>query len=324
MANSKAGRERPDRIGRASVSYAPARDILTRATGFVEEYDFTLNPYSGCSFGCSYCYAAFFGPTEEERDSWGEWVRVKENAVELLINKLDGRRKDGRGGWESNGRSLIYMSSVTDPYQPIERRLGLTRALLEVLADADDGRFGRMAPLFDMGGDDRRRQPRLVVQTRSPDVTRDVDLFRRIIENGGRVQVNMTVTTDDEDVRRAFEPSCPSNATRLEAVADVRAAGVPACVTMTPLLLVSDPGAFVESLLDTGVRRFIVQPFHFARGNFVAGTRQGALEIMSAKLGFSRGSFERVYMDHYGGVARVLRERLPNLGEGKAGFAPPF
>ena len=68
----------------------------------------------------------------------------------------------------------IYMSSVTDPYQTVERRTRLTRTLLEILAE--------------------KHAPKLVVQTRSPDVVRDIDLFAAIEERGGRVQVNMTVT----------------------------------------------------------------------------------------------------------------------------------
>ena len=65
----------PSRIGDVAVSYSPTREILTRATGFMDEYDYTLNPYSGCSFGCTYCYAAFFSGTKEKRDAWGLWCR---------------------------------------------------------------------------------------------------------------------------------------------------------------------------------------------------------------------------------------------------------
>ena len=285
---------RPSRIGETAVEYKSAREVLTRATGFMDAYDFTLNPYSGCSFGCTYCYAAFFSRSKQGRDTWGKWVDVKENAVELMdkrrVGSLDGK--------------LIYMSSVTDPYQPVERELQLTRRVLEIMAE--------------------RHKPKLVVQTRSPDVVRDVDLFQRIEANGGRVQVNMTVTTDDEDVRRTFEPFCPSNTVRLKAVGEVQSAGVESCITMTPLLLVSQPYAFVYSLLETGVTKFIAQPFHFARGKFVASTRERAFDLMAEKLGCERSSFQEVYLEHYRSVFAVLHEGLPSLGEGKDGFKPPF
>ena len=287
--------ERPAKIGDAQITYSRVGDILTRATGFMDAYDYTLNPYSGCFFGCTYCYAAFFSRDIEKRDSWGHWLVVKENAVELLE-----KRKRG----DLDGK-LIYMSSVTDPYQPVERELGLTRRLLQALVDRLD-------------------KPKLVVQTRSPDVARDCDLFRRIEENGGRVQINMTATTDDEDIRRTFEPFCPSNPVRLNAIGEVQSEGVDACITMTPLLLVSNPSAFAESLCDTRVQKFIAQPFHFQRGKFLAGTRDNAFDLMAEKLGCSRDSFRSKYLDHYKSVFGVLRDALPELGEGKAGFKPPF
>ncbi len=295
----------PSRIGDAEIGYVAAGEILTRATGFMDAYDFTLNPYSGCFFGCTYCYAAFFSTTKEQRKNWGRWITVKENAVELLERRkpgnLDGKR--------------IYMSSVTDPYQPIERKLKLTRGLLAIMAE--------------------RHKPKLVVQTRSPDVVRDCDLFKRIeaddhdllkhvTKKGGRVQVNMTVTTDDEDVRRTFEPSCPSNAHRIRAIAHVQAAGIDACITLTPLIWVNDPKAFAQSLLDTGVKKFIVQPFHFQRGKFVAGTRDDAIGLMAEKLNCDRDSYRERYEAHYGTVHQVLKDALPELGEGKDGFKPPF
>ena len=286
--------DRPCQIGETTVCYAPAREILTRATGFMEAYDFTLNPYSGCSFGCTYCYAAFFSRDVEKRDSWGYWVNVKENAVELMEKRRPGAL-DGK---------LIYMSSVTDPYQPVERELQLTRGILEIMAE--------------------RHKPKLVIQTRSPLVVRDCDLFRRIEDNGGRVQVNMTVTTDDEDIRRTFEPFCPSNPVRLQAIGEVQAAGVDTCITMTPLLLVSSPYAFADSLLATGVEKFIAQPFHFQRGKFLAGTREAAFDLMAEKLGCDRASFREEYMEHYRMVFGVMSHMLPELGEGKTGFTPPF
>ena len=281
--------------GRAAVTSAPTSQILAKPTGFMDAYDFTLNPYSGCSFGCTYCYAAFFSRDVEKRDSWGYWVNIKENAVDLM-NRPRRRPLDGK---------RIYMSSVTDPYQPIERVRELTRGILQVIVE-------------------RQEKPKLVVQTRSPTVVRDCDLFRKIEENGGRVQVNMTVTTDDEDIRRIFEPFCPSNMVRLRAIGEVRAAGIDTCITMTPLLLVTSPYAFADSLVATGVQKFIAQPFHFQRGKFLAGTRDKAFDLMAEKLGCDRETFREEYLEHYRMVFEVLRDMLPELGEGKDGFAPPF
>ena len=292
-------------IGTVNIEYKAVRDILTRATGFMDEYDYTLNPYSGCSFGCTYCYAAFFSRNKEQVDNWGNWVTVKQNAVELL-----NKRKPG----SLNGKR-IYMSSVTDPYQPIERKLELTRSLLEIMAG--------------------QHTPKLMVQTRSQLVSRDIDLFQKIENNSidlfqpGRVQVNMTVTTDDRDTMRTFEPICPPNSKRLEAIAKVQQAGIESCITMTPLLLVKDFDGFADSLLDTGVQKFIAQPFHFKKGKFVAQTRTQAFELMADKLDCGLDNFISEYLKHYQEFVAVfkkkLRERdLPPLGEGKEGFKPPW
>ncbi|MCY4139543.1 MAG: radical SAM protein [Rhodobacteraceae bacterium] len=286
-------------MGAATIEYRSTRDILTKATGFMDAYDFTLNPYTGCAFGCTYCYAAFFSrgldsvSGSDRGGSWGRWVEVKENAVSLLEarrSSLDGKR--------------IYMSTVTDPYQPLERKLEITRNLLSVLAE--------------------RHRPKLVVQTRSPDVLRDVELFQKIAERGGQVQVNLTVTTDDEKIRREFEPWCPSNGKRLLAAKTLAENGIETCVTMTPLLLIRDAKKFAEDLLTTGVKKFIIQPFHLQRGKFVAGTRETALKIMAERLSCDRGSIVKRYQEQYDRVRTVLSRELPSLGEGKAGFEPPF
>ena len=264
------------------MAYREASSLLTKGAGFMSTFDYTLNPYSGCTFGCTYCYAAFFARSKEKVDGWGGWVTVKENALALL------RKKRQRGTLRGK---TIYLSSVTDPYQPVERTLELTRDILVELADF--------------------HQPRLVVQTRSPLVTRDLDVLARF----EHVRVNVTVTTDDDGVRRAFEPSCPNNRVRLKAVAEVVAAGVPAAVTMTPLLPVRDPAAFAESLLATGAERFVVQPFHATTGKFVAGTRDEAVRASEA-LGWTDARYRE--------TVRVLAARLPGLREGKDGFAPEF
>lgn len=268
---------RPVRLGLAVIEYREAAGILTKPKGFMARYDFTINPYSGCSFGCAYCYAASFAPDTHSAESWGSWVVVKENALDLLKRS----RRDLRD-------KSVYVSSVTDPYQPIEKRLELTRDILKELV---------------------RHQPRLVIQTRSPLVTRDIDLLKQF-----RVaQVNMTVTTDSEEVRRAFEPGCPGNHQRLDAIAEVTNAGIQTCITMTPLLPVVDAEQFASALVATGVKRFIVQPFHAKKGQFAASTKETA-DPLIARYNWSGAGYEA--------VRDVLRRRLPELGEGKEGFAP--
>jgi DNA repair photolyase len=271
--------EKPTSLGKSEVAYREARSIVTKGKGFLEEYDYSLNPYEGCFFGCTYCYAAFFARSKKEKRTWGEWVKVKENALSLLERK---RTSTLQG-------KTVYMSSVTDPYQPIERKLRLSRGILRLLAE--------------------RFQPALVVQTRSPDVTRDIDLLKRL----ERVQVNVTVTTDSDEVRQAFEPTCPKNAKRLDAVRELSDAGVPTCITMTPLLPVENGRRFARNLKATGADRFIVQPFHAGQGRFVAGTREQAEEMIE-KYDWGKARYAEVLAE--------IKKEIPGIGEGKEGFAP--
>ena len=267
----------PEQLGHATIQPVKARGILTKASGFMAGYDFTLNPYSGCSYGCTYCYAAFFARDQEKQDTWGEWVEVKENAL-ILLRRM---RTDLAG-------KTVYMSSVTDPYQPIERRTELVRELLK-----------EMAP----------RGIRLVVQTRSPLVVRGIDILSKF----EAVQVNMTVTTDSEAVRRAYEPHCATTEKRLSAIKAVSEAGVPTMISLTPLLPIEDPHGFAAQLLDTGVEKFVVQTFHPERGRFVRGTREEALRV-TREMAWTEESYRE--------VVKVLKEKLVDLSEGKEGFSP--
>lgn len=267
------------KLGHSKIAYKDVSTILTKTSGFMDSYDYSLNPYSGCSLGCTYCYAAFFARDKVKRDEWGRWVEVKQNALKLLKKKRK-RPLDGK---------TIYLSSVTDPYQPIERELELTRELLDELATY--------------------HKPRLVIQTRSQLVTRDIDILKKF----EIVQVNMTITTDSEQVRKTFEPFCPSNKVRLKAIREVHEAGIPSCITMTPLLPVEDANSFAKALKATGIPNFIIQPFHPDRGKFVAGTREQAKKLM-ADLDWT--------MEKYESVKDIIKSVLPQIGEGKEGFSP--
>lgn len=270
---------RPEKLGHANISYKQVGTLLNKTTGFMAGYDYSLNPYSGCAFGCSYCYAAFFARDNEKKEQWGYWVNVKENALALL-KKIRHKPITGK---------TVYMSSVTDPYQPIERKLGLTRDILKELL--------------------HYHQPRLVIQTRSPILTRDIDLLKQF----KAIQVNMTITTDSEEVRKVFEPLCPGNKARLTAIKEVNDEGVNSCITMTPLLPVKDPDSFAKSLLQTGIRKFIIQPFHKDRGKFTAGTRDEAMKLFNA-YNWTK--------ERYQEVESIIKFYIPDIGIGKEGFAP--
>lgn len=166
-------------------------------------FDVTINPYRGCLFGCAYCYASeFVYEDASKRAAWGEWVEVKKNAVDAL--QRESRKVTGQ---------RVFFSSATDPYQPLEKRLGLTRACLEVLLMA--------APA------------QLHIQTRSPHVLRDVELLQRF---GDSLTVGISIPTDSDVVRKVFEPRAPSISRRLKAAKELRDAGIAVHASVAPLL----------------------------------------------------------------------------------------
>ncbi len=256
-----------------------AGQVLTPGAGYLREYDYSLNPYVGCAFGCSYCYAAFFAPPAKQQ-TWGDWVRVKRNAG--LKMKRVRRSLDGK---------TVYMSSATDPYQPIERRLELTRSLLPILAD---------------------KGAHLVVQTRSPLVVRDIDLLRRF----DRVCVNLSVTTDSEAVRRAFEPRNPPIADRLQAAKEIAEAGIPVAITMTPMLPIEDPARFAQLVAETGALRFAIESFTPTIGHFRGGTGEAARRV-ARRLGWDCAAYESAR-------DALIRELAPHIREGEDGFSPSY
>jgi DNA repair photolyase len=282
-----AGAGRPTSFGRADVTYVEVASVLTPASGFMRQYRYTLNPYGGCGFGCGYCYARNFTPSAAKQDGWGGWVAVKHNAAALVAEAC-------RSG-ELRSGDAIYMSSVTDPYQPIERRAGLTRAILETLLE-------------------HGVQPRLTIQTRGPLVVRDIDLLRRF----ERLRVNVTITTDCDEVRRRYEQACPSIERRFEAVAALAEAGVRIGVSVSPMLPLADVDAFGVRLAALDAEEYVTQYLKPPRPRFryAAGTTAEALR-QASEDGWTRPEYERARAR----LAAILGPARPLL-EGAEGYAP--
>lgn len=277
----------PSKIGTAKVEYINSKSLLTSPGGFIGLYKFTLNPYSGCSFACDYCYARFFSPTFDQQNAWGDWVKVKENAVDLLqrarrAKSVERRLEEG---------DTIYMSSVTDPYQPIEHKIGLTRRLLEELVEL---------------------QPRLTIQTRSPIALRDIDLFQKF----KYIRINFTITTDSEDVRFRYEPHCPAIEVRLKAAKQIMEAGVPIGISISPMLPIKDPRTFGKRIAELKAREYVTQFFKPTRSRFSAGTSPESLKKMN-----DDNWTEEKYKEVRNILIDILGSEYPLL-EGNEGYAP--
>ncbi len=275
----------PSVVGRAMVTYVDSRSILTPASGFLRRYKYSLNPYIGCGFGCEYCYARFFAPSARQRETWGQWVAVKRNARELMEQACC-------SGALTTG-DAVYMSSVTDPYQPIERRLGLTRAILVAVLESGI-------------------QPRLTIQTRSPLAARDIDLFQRF----EKIRVNFSIPTDSEDVRLRYEPHAPSIAARFKAAAQVASAGIPIGVSVTPMLPIRDIEAFGIRLAELKAEGYSSQHLKPERSSFGAGSTREVLR-KAHEDGWGPGEYCRARES----LARTLGPDR-KLYEGAGGYAP--
>jgi DNA repair photolyase len=248
-----------------------ARSILTPTGGFLSGFTHSLNPYRGCAFGnaaCGvYCYAAETRYGKDRALPWGSYLLPKAEVAALY--REEAARVRGRGG-----ALRLFMSTVTDPYVPQEKRLGLTRALLAAMVDCPP----------DL----------LVLQTHTPGPLRDLDLLvalqqarrydtaapGRTLAGGAepspgsalkptRVVVQVTVETD-----LARLPGLPPHATpiaaRLAALQQIRKAGLPTVAAVSPLLPLGDPVRFADAL---GERADGVILDHWLLGD---GSRNGA------------------------------------------------
>jgi DNA repair photolyase len=182
-----------------------AKSILTNCK--IPGIDFTINPYIGCRFGCTYCYASFMGRFIDKKNSdWGNFVYPKINAGQLLSQELARKCKNKGKGKE------IFISSVTDPYQGLEAKYQLTRSCLKELVK------------FDFQGI-------VSILTKSQLVTRDIDLLKKL-----KAVVGLTVTSTDDKVSRYFEKYAPNVTDRYKALEKLNKAGVKTYAFLGPLL----------------------------------------------------------------------------------------
>jgi DNA repair photolyase len=183
------------------------KSIITRNTSPDVGFETSLNPYRGCEHGCVYCYAR---PTHEYLGfsaglDFESKIMVKTNAAELLRCELESPR------WKPQ---TLVLSGVTDPYQPIERKLRITRSCLEVLV--------------------KFRNPVAII-TKNHLVTRDIDLLRELAASNAAA-VNVSVTSLDQNLQRVLEPRTTSPQGRLDAIRQLREANIPVGVMVAPVI----------------------------------------------------------------------------------------
>lgn len=256
--------------------------------------DYAINPYIGCAHNCVYCYASFMARFSRHDRPWGQWVDVKVNAPDALAadlrraakkpqaltktatdvgpgnpasdtitdNNIDNntRRSAPRRTRPDNASFEIVMSSVTDPYQPLERKYRITRACLEVLAsELPDSHAGLFPTLDD------RILPHLSlsVLTKSDLVVRDID----VLQNIPSVEVGLSITSTDDSVSRLYERGASPATRRLAALNALSEAGIRTWAFVSPVLphhSDSEPAmlGILRAIQDTGASRVMVDRFN--------------------------------------------------------------
>jgi len=176
--------------------------------------NYSLNPYFGCEHGCIYCYSPSVFRDDKVAKNWGRFVKAKINVVEALSNQL---KKLPKG--------IVGISTVTDPYQPLEANLQLTRRCIELLSTY--------------------KFP-ISIQTKSPLILRDKDLIKP-----ERFDVGVTITTLDDDLARKLEPKAPSPSSRVQVIEEFYDRGVNTWIFLGPIIPeINDDDDKILQLID--------------------------------------------------------------------------
>jgi DNA repair photolyase len=178
------------------LTEAYAHSVLSKS----QVFDYVVNPYVGCQHGCTYCYARFMKRFTGHKEPWGEFVDVKINAPDLLQREMN-KKPPGR----------VWISGVCDPYQPVENKYELTKKCLEILI--------------------QHGWP-ITIQTKSALVLRDIELLR----GNSKIEVGLTVTTGDDNVRQLFEPNAPPVKARIRALEELHLARITTFAMIAPML----------------------------------------------------------------------------------------
>ena len=198
------------------ITQKEAKSVLTPSK--LPGSDYVVNPYSGCAFGCVYCYADFTRKfTGHMDDKWGEYVDIKINTPEIFEKEILNLSKKiiKKNEFKESDKPVIFFCSVTDPYQGVEAKYQLTRKCLEIIAH-----------------NSIKHDIEVSLLTKSPLVTRDIDIFKQI----PNLEIGMTITSTDDVVSRMFESCAPPSSLRIKALKELNDKGINTYAFVGPLL----------------------------------------------------------------------------------------
>jgi len=193
-----------------------AKSILTASK--LPGADYVVNPYSGCAFGCVYCYAEFTRKfTGHMDDEWGKYVDAKINTPEVFEKEIANLTKKviKKNEFKTGNRPVIFFGSVTDPYQGVEAKYELTKKCLEIITKSEI-----------------KNNIEISLLTKSPLVTRDIEILKQI----PNLEVGMTISSIDDNISRIFECYAPPSSLRILALKKLNEAGIKTYAFVGPLL----------------------------------------------------------------------------------------
>lgn len=211
------------------LSHVLCKSILSKSG--ISGVDFAINPYIGCAHSCIYCYAKFMCKYTGHSEPWGSFVDVKINAVDVLAREL-------KKAWQKK----IFVGSVTDAYQPMEREYKLTRKILELLS---------------------RIKTSIYIQTKSDLICRDLDTLKTLSD----VEVCWTIITLDDTERQLLEPGATPIQNRLKALENFSSAGIKTAVFVGPLMPFMSEERVAELLVEIsnrGARKIFIDRLNYA------------------------------------------------------------
>ncbi|MDO8726755.1 MAG: radical SAM protein [Candidatus Methanoperedens sp.] len=237
--------------------------------------DYALNPYRGCAHACVYCYAP--AVTHWDKGKWGEIVEVKINLPRILSKELRVKKK-----------GVVGLGTVTDPYQPAEKKYEITRRCLELLLMHD-------LPVC--------------IQTKSSLVLRDIDLLKEF----KNVEVGITLTALDDVAREKMEPGAASVRERLRALAVLRESGIRTWVFLGPVMPhITEVEALVDAIAEVKPDYVLVDRLNLKEG--VWERVREFIEVWKPEL---RCEYERIFLgggEYYGEVFRRIIDRCGKSG----------
>src|SRR5215470_13987297 len=232
-ANSPAAETKRKSAEKPEYFFLPVRSILNKCDSQRVPFDWTINPYRGCEFGCKYCYARYTHEYMEiDGGEFEKKIFVKKDAGPLLA--WDMAHKYSYASEASGGAQVehIAIGTATDPYQPAEREYGVTRACLEELA--------------------KREGLSVSIITKSDQIVRDIDVLQRIAARSD-LAIDITITTLRTRLARMLEPRAPRPDLRLAAVKQLNEAGLAVGISASPLIPgITDKEGDLEAVAAAG------------------------------------------------------------------------